>query len=145
MFKVISRCSLPSLSPKYILGDACNIHGLRRVIAIRDFSDVKSGDIGGWVSSAHNLSHAGNCWVYDEAMIHNLAAVREDAVVMHDANMYHESVVFGHATICNEVIVWGRARISGFAILQNRDLVGCRDIVTGIDGDHSMCTTMLRH
>lgn len=40
---------------------------LYRIRALTDFSDVKAGDIGGWVESVTNLSQHGNSWVYDDA------------------------------------------------------------------------------
>ena len=40
---------------------------LYRIKALKDFSDVKKGDSGGYVSSENNLSQDDNCWVYDNA------------------------------------------------------------------------------
>ena len=40
---------------------------LYRIIALKDFFDVKKGDIGGYVQSEDNLSQEGDCWVYDQA------------------------------------------------------------------------------
>ena len=37
---------------------------LHRIRAVRDFCDVKAGDLGGWVESETNLSHVGDAWVY---------------------------------------------------------------------------------
>ena len=34
-----------------------------RVVALIDFSNIKTGDIGGFVESEENLSHDGLCWV----------------------------------------------------------------------------------
>ena len=39
--------------------------------ALRDFADVKAGDLGGYVNSPDNLSHRGNCWVYDQACLYD--------------------------------------------------------------------------
>ena len=40
---------------------------LYKIRALRDFSNVKAGDIGGYIESEKNLSHHGSCWVYDNA------------------------------------------------------------------------------
>lgn len=48
---------------------------LHRIVAIRDFSNIASGDTGGWVEKEENLSHNGSCWV------HNNGCVFGDAVV----------------------------------------------------------------
>jgi len=45
------------------------IQGAFRIEALRDFSDVKKGDIGGFVQSEHNLSHRGDCWIYEDAVV----------------------------------------------------------------------------
>lgn len=43
---------------------------LLRIRAVRDFADVHSGDVGGWVESEENLSHAGNAWVSGDAKVY---------------------------------------------------------------------------
>lgn len=42
-----------------------NVEGLYRIKALIDFGLVKAGDIGGCVKSESNLSHEGDCWIYD--------------------------------------------------------------------------------
>ena len=41
---------------------------LYRIKALRDLWNVKAGDLGGWVESELNLSHEGNCWIYNDAI-----------------------------------------------------------------------------
>ena len=41
-----------------------------RIRALRDFGDVRRGDLGGYVESEDNLSHSGESWVYDAAQIY---------------------------------------------------------------------------
>ena len=33
-----------------------------RIKALRDFGDVKTGQLGGWIEKESNLSHDGNCF-----------------------------------------------------------------------------------
>ena len=54
---------------------------LYRIKAIQSFSDVKAGDIGGFVQVECNLSQYGNCWVYNNACVSGDAVVRDDAIV----------------------------------------------------------------
>lgn len=54
---------------------------LHRIKAVRSFGEVKSGEVGGWIESEENLSHDGNCWVADEAIVCNNAKVVGDARV----------------------------------------------------------------
>ena len=35
---------------------------LHRIRAVRDFGDVKAGDLGGWIETESNLSNDGNAW-----------------------------------------------------------------------------------
>ncbi len=44
-----------------------------RIKALRDFSDVKKGDLGGWIQSEANLSQTGDCWVYGEFIVYEPA------------------------------------------------------------------------
>jgi len=37
---------------------------LYRIRALKDFENVKNGDLGGYIRSENNLSQEGNCWVY---------------------------------------------------------------------------------
>ncbi|MDO4929606.1 MAG: hypothetical protein Q4E59_00575, partial [Bacteroidales bacterium] len=54
---------------------------LYRIQAIRDFGNIKKGQIGGFIESEYNLSHYGNCWVWDNANVLGDAKVRDDANV----------------------------------------------------------------
>ena len=48
-----------------------------RVKALRDFSDVLKGGVGGYVEGEHNLSHEGDCWIYGNAEV-LVEAMKED-------------------------------------------------------------------
>ena len=54
---------------------------LYRIEALRDFSDVKKGNKGGFVEKEDNLSQSGDCWIYGDAKVYNNALVRDDAKV----------------------------------------------------------------
>ena len=43
---------------------------LHRIRALKDFVNVKAGDVGGWVETDANLSHDGNAWVYDNGRVY---------------------------------------------------------------------------
>ena len=42
---------------------------LHRIQALRDFSNVKKGDLGGWIEKEDNLSHDGTAWVRGNACV----------------------------------------------------------------------------
>ncbi|EJF84436.1 hypothetical protein MCY_01448, partial [Bartonella rattimassiliensis 15908] len=58
---------------------------LHRIKALRDFDDVKAGQLGGFIENESDLSHDGNCWVYDNAIVFCNAVVSENAKIHHDA------------------------------------------------------------
>lgn len=79
---------------------------LYRIEALRDFADVKKGDKGGYVESEDNLSHVGNCWVFDKACVSDNALVRDNALV------YDDACVLGNARVLGNTCVLGNAKIS---------------------------------
>ena len=42
---------------------------LHRIRALQSFDEVKTGDLGGWIEDERNLSHNGNCWVFDNGWV----------------------------------------------------------------------------
>lgn len=90
-------------------------HTLHRIRALRDFSDVKAGDLGGWVESEYNLSQDGNCWVYDDATVHGNAEVFNNAIVRDYAEVCDYAKVFDSAKLYNDAMVQGYARVYGYA------------------------------
>ena len=49
---------------------------LHRIKAVRDFRNVKIGDVGGYIEKEENLSHDDDAWVYDDAWVRGDAQVR---------------------------------------------------------------------
>lgn len=87
------------MNKKYILTDektgVHDDHGtlLYRIKAIRDFKDVKVGDLGGFVESEKNLSQDGNSWVFDNAKVFDDAEVYGNAKVTGDAKVYGDEIL----------------------------------------------------
>ena len=86
-------------------------HTLHRIRALRDFGDVKAGDLGGWVESEANLSHEGDCWVFDDAKVYENARVFADAAILNGAEVFGSARVSssvrvsGHTTVCDNQMV----------------------------------------
>lgn len=60
------------MEKKYILTEETKEfegHILHRIQAVRDFGDVQAGELGGWIESEKNLSHDGECWVFENGMV----------------------------------------------------------------------------
>lgn len=53
---------------------------LYRIKALKDFSDVKKGDFGGYVQQERNLAQFGNAWVYDNARVYGNDWVYGDVI-----------------------------------------------------------------
>ena len=92
---------------------------LYRIRALIDFSDVKTGDLGGYIEKEENLAQEGNAWVYDKA------CVFDDARVYNNAQIRDGAWVHGNAVIYDNVTVYGNARVHGNAIIcGNADVFG---------------------
>ena len=98
---------------------------LFRIIALRDFSDVKKGERGGLIQSEDNLSHEGDCWVYNNAVILGDAQVSENVAILGTAQVSGKARVFGNAVISGDAWICGRARVFGNACIHgNAELTG---------------------
>ena len=85
---------------------------LYRIRALRDFSDVWAGDLGGWVAGPNNLSQWGDCWVYNNARMSGDARMYNNASMSGDARMY------GNASMSGKASMSGNARMSGNALVE---------------------------
>ena len=97
---------------KYKLTDEKIKHNdktLYRIQALKDFGDVKAGELGGWIESERNLSQDGNCWVYDDAWVYDNARVFDNALISGNAKVYD------NARVSDDVLISGNARVSGNA------------------------------
>lgn len=85
---------------KYELTDeTIEVYGtaLHRIKALKDFGNVKKGELGGYVESERNLSQEGNCWVYGNAEVYGNAWVCGNAEVFGNAKVYSNAEVCGNA------------------------------------------------
>ena len=78
---------------------------LHRIKALKDFSNVKAGDLGGWVEKEDNLSQIGDAWIGG------------DAKVCDNAKAFGNAQIYGNAQICGKAQVFGNAQICGNAIV----------------------------
>lgn len=97
---------------------------VNRIRAVRDFGVVKAGDIGGWIESEDNLSHDGDCWVYDDAIVCNDARVYGNATISRSAIISDHAKVFDDARVTDLVRIKGNACIFGYAQIYMLAIVG---------------------
>ena len=96
---------------------------LHIIKALIDFSDVKKGDLGGYVESEDNLSHKGECWIYGNAKVYDNAEVFGNAWVGGNAKVY------GNARVCDDAWVCVNAKASGDILLCGGGSYGSRPVL----------------
>lgn len=105
-------------------------HTLHRIKAIRDFSNVNAGDLGGYIEKEDNLSHEGNCWIdnnaiiCDNARISKNAKVYDNAIVSNNALVSDYGIVYGNAIIIDNTKIYEHARVNNAKISENTNICG---------------------
>lgn len=102
---------------------------LHRIKACKDFGNVKSGELGGYIESENNLLQVGDCWVYGNACVCNNARV------------------YGNARVCGSAWVYGNARVYGSAcVCDNAEIKRIQDVlVVGRIGSRNDFTTFFKN
>lgn len=116
--------------------------GLYRITALRDFGNVRKGDVGGLIEKESNLSVEGNAWVsrnakvFGDAEVYGNAKVYGNAVVFGNAEVYGSAEVYGNARVYENAEVYGDARVFGDAEVYRNAWVSVKCLtVTGIKHD----------
>lgn len=94
-----------------------------RIKALKDFADVKAGDLGGYIQSEANLSQDGNCWVYDDAIISGNARVVDNAVIKDKATIDHNAIVKNNAIVKDFATIKLNATVAGNATVSDHAVV----------------------
>lgn len=86
-------------------------HVLNRIIALRDFGEVKKGDLGGFIEKESNLAHDWNCWIYNDAVVRGNAMVYGNAIVCGNAKVEKKSdyIVFKNWWSSGRYFTWTRS------------------------------------
>lgn len=121
---------------------------LYRVKALKDFRNIKAGDLGGYIEKEKNLSHNDFCWVYEYAKVYEDARVFGNAKVFRDAEVFGDAKVYGDAEVGGEAWVYEDARVYGNAkVFRNVEVYGSAKILgnarvygnTKVYGDSRVC------
>jgi UDP-3-O-[3-hydroxymyristoyl] glucosamine N-acyltransferase len=94
-----------------------------RVVALRNFGNVKKGDIGGFVDGYHNLSQWGNCWVYYGAQVREKARLKRHAIAFGNAEISGRAVMTDHSRASHNAKVSGHARMSKHSIACSNTMI----------------------
>lgn len=90
--------------------DGITLHPIR---ALRDFRNVKAGELGDWVQSEKNLSQEGKAWVRRNARVTDDARVSGDALVYGNAWVADGAKITERASVSGHAMVFGYAKMSG--------------------------------
>ena len=133
---------------KYILikdnSENCKDLGMFQIKALKDFSNVTKGDLGGYIKGYYNLSQFEDCWVYDKASVYTHARVFGNAVVKDEAQVYGIARVFGNAIISEQSMVFSNAQVFGNAQVYGHAKVYEKAVVSGnaeVSGYALVCDT----
>ena len=77
--------------------------------SLKDFSDVKKGDLGGYVHDENTLSHNGDCWIYQESCVGNGCKVDGNSKISNGVTLLGDVLV-------EDTTINGRIVISGSSI-----------------------------
>ncbi len=97
---------------------------LYRIQALRDFGDIKKGDLGGYIQTQKNLSHSGNCWVYDKGIAGDGSKVKNNAKVMDGAIVRGGAVVSKNAVLTRHAKVGYSAIVTDNAVIKYTEIYG---------------------
>lgn len=98
-------------------------HTLYRIRALKDFEDVKKGDIGGYVETIDNLSQYDRCWIYGDAKVYGNALVYNDAIISEHCIVCDNTRVYGNASITDNAYIGNNAHIYDYAFVCGNAIV----------------------
>ena len=75
---------------------------LYRIRALKDFGDVKKGDLGGYVDKATFIDFNSDCWVYDDSIV--ISSTIDDTCCVKDSSVVITSILKGGIIIENSVV-----------------------------------------
>ena len=94
-------------------------HILYRIKALRNFGDVKKGDIGGFVESEYNLSHEGNCWIYNNAKAMDNSRIYDNSKMYNNSKMYGHSEMHDNSEMYEDSVMYNDSRIYDNSAMYN--------------------------
>lgn len=72
---------------------------------------IEDGLTGGWIEKERNLSHKGNCFVYDEAMVFDNGKVYGNSMVYANGKVFDNGEVFDNGKISDNGMVYGNGMV----------------------------------
>jgi carbonic anhydrase/acetyltransferase-like protein (isoleucine patch superfamily) len=102
------------LGPKETFSQGGTFIRAHRITALINIPahDVKIGDLGGWVESRRNLSHDGDCWIGQNAVVADSCRVKDDALVTGNATLMSACKVSGNSIIKDNAFLSGLVNVT---------------------------------
>lgn len=94
-----------------------------RIYALRSFNDVVEGEAGGLISGEINLSHYGNCWVYQGSKVTGHSCISHNAEIRGNSRI-ENSVISGEVVI-SDTSVRG-STIKGGSVIMSGLVFNCK-------------------
>ncbi len=103
-----------------------------RVQELKNFGDVKAGQLGGFVHCERNLSNENTCWVYPDAVVLGNAnvsgkaqickhAVVADCAIVTDCAVVTDCAeILAHAQVVDSAIVTGTTKVMNFSVFDQK-------------------------
>lgn len=95
-----------------------------RIKALKDFGNVKKGDLGGWIEKEENLSQRGSSWVYPNSIVIGHAEILGNAKVKGYSIIEGHTTIYGNAYIKDTKINSNSAYIYNNAKVINSKIYG---------------------
>lgn len=117
-----------------LVGPVVLTHGVwaRQIRALRDVRPgVPAGALGGYLTSPTGLSHSGEAWVGEDALVAESGRVEGDALVYGHARVQGRAVVRGRAKVWETAVVGDVATVTGEAWVYGRAIVSGASVVRG--------------
>ena len=112
-----------------------------RIRALKDFGDVRRGDLGGYVEGDENLDHQGEAWVGDVAQVYGPhGCVRGNGRVSGEAWVL--GIVEDDAQICDLAVITEHAHVGGRTIVCADEIVRGEEKLGPMRSEVSATTAM---
>ena len=104
---------------------------LLHIVALRDFGDVKAGEVGGWIENESNLSHEGDCWVYDNGVVADNGVVSDNGVVCDNGIVCGNGIVTGKGIVTDTGVVYDHGIVTDNGVVCDNGRVYDNGVVRG--------------
>lgn len=119
---------------------------LYRIKALKSFADVEAGDLGGYIEKEANLSHEGDAWIYNNALVFGNARIGGNAFICDNAYVFGDAWVDSNAHVCSNAWISGCTHVYGKAYICTNAKISATKDYTVIQGFGTECipTTFYR-